>query len=100
MKSGRQSLFRPGPVAVCLKECRKSHAPWLCGCGIATRQTQLFQMCKAGEAGEVGLQDFPAPYGAVRAVAGAIENNCQHRLRQSVFGHHSHRVGMMVLDPV
>jgi len=76
----------------------KSHAPWLFGGGIATRQGQGGQAAAPDKIGARHLQDLSAPDGAIGAKTGAVKDNGQHLVPQAMFGHHRHGVGMVVLN--
>ena len=57
------------------------------------------QVAGPGEAGQVRHQEFPAPDGAIRAVAGAVQGDADTAIGTAVFRQAGGDMGMMVLDP-
>ena len=56
-------------------------------------------MAGPGEAGQVRHQEFPAPDGAVGAVAGAVQGDADHAVGAAVFRQAGGDMGVMVLHP-
>ena len=63
----------------------------------AARHGHVGEVRETLERSQVGEQHFPAPDGAVHAVARAVERDAAHGAGQAVLGHHRHDVRMMVL---
>src|SRR5262245_42984919 len=75
--------------------CR--HPPRLADRLLAARHSHVAKPGHAPILAIIADQELAAPYGAVRPVAGAVEDDADHGFGQAVLGHAASHVSMMVL---
>ncbi len=81
-----------------LLEVRGGNAPGLADRRFAAGEWHGPEVREPFERGEVAAEQLPAPQRAVGPVAGAVEDERESRLRQTVLGQARSGVGVMVLD--
>src|SRR5215471_11508558 len=72
-------------------------APGLSNGTVASGQRRVTQMCTPIEFGVIANQELSAPNLAVGAIARAVEGHSDHRAAQSVVGHATGNMRMMML---
>ena len=99
LRAARTSLQRrPRHRASGTFEVGSGNAPWLANRGCAACQRNRLEPGKPLEPGQVATQELAAPEGAVGAVTGAVEDECERRTCLPVLGEACRRVGVVVLD--
>ncbi len=92
-------MKRPGQVDVIGDADAHTHSPRLVDGPLAARKRVLPEMCQALEITPVGQEEFSPPHRPVRAIAGAIEGDAQHRPFQPALRHDTGDMRVMMLYP-
>ena len=81
-----------------VREMSQCHAPGLADRLFAARHADAAEMSRAAKPAVIADQEFAAPDGPVGAEAGAVERHADDRLVQSMLGHATRHVRMVMLD--
>ena len=83
---------------VVLHQVAECDAPGFMDSRCTTGKRDVFEVAHALEAGVIGNEHFPAPYGAIGAITGAIERDADHFSIEMIFRHARSDMRVMVLD--